>query len=223
MTRGIDLDRLTRVLDDSQTVERIRRYFADSPAGGRYTGRRFESLAGGGDRPETANRVTADDIVAVGMLGVTVPAEAAIQILEGRLGRELAVLLTEVPTGVALADDAAADLVADGSPADRAWWLLNRCEDVGWTIASKLLARKRPHLLPVYDRVVRCAVGRPDRYWTPLHAALRADRGALSHRLSELREAAGLDRGTSLIRTLDVALWMRHHCEHAPTGCPGLP
>jgi hypothetical protein len=101
-------------------------------------------------------------------------------------------------------------VVADGSPADQAWRLLLDLQDVGWVIAGKLLARKRPRLLPVYDRVVRCAVGRPPSFWLALHTALREDNAALYRQLLELRQAAGLPETVSALRVCDVAVWMNH-------------
>ncbi|MET7497789.1 DUF6308 family protein [Streptomyces sp900116325] len=204
---------------DPQAVVDLRRYFGIGlPSGGvPFTGSRFEHLAGGGDRPEVADRITAEDLVAVQTLSVTVPAPVALDILEGRLSATLSGLLHAIPGDTDMVD-AEADVVADGSPADRAWHLLRDQPDVGWVIAGKLLARKRPRLLPVYDRVVRCAVGRPPSFWLALHAALRADDRALHHQLLDLRQAAGLPETVSALRVCDVAVWMGHRAEgHA---CP---
>ncbi|MFE5561600.1 DUF6308 family protein [Streptomyces sp. NPDC056544] len=183
-----------------------------------YTGRRFEHLAGGGDRPDIADRITADDLVAVHTLSVTVPAPVALDILEGPLGARLSDLLRAVPRGIDMAH-AAATVLSHGSPADQAWHALLDQTDVGWVIAGKLLARKRPQLLPVYDKVVRCALGRPHpSYWLALHAALRADDHALHHQLLELRTAAGVAETVSALRVCDVVVWMGHRAEgHA---CP---
>ncbi|MFG2715305.1 DUF6308 family protein [Streptomyces goshikiensis] len=54
-----------------------------------FAGSRFEHLAGGGDRPEVADRITAEDLVAVQTLSVTVPGSVALDILEGPLGVRL--------------------------------------------------------------------------------------------------------------------------------------
>ena len=50
------------------------KYFADDPATGRarYAGAYFERLGGGGDRPEVAYQITAEDLLAVSMLSVPV-------------------------------------------------------------------------------------------------------------------------------------------------------
>ncbi|MGV4989029.1 DUF6308 family protein [Streptomyces sp. NRAIS4] len=42
--------------------------------------------------------------------------------------------------------------------------------------------------VPVYDRVVRCALGRPrPSFWLALHAALREDDGALHRQLGDCK------------------------------------
>jgi hypothetical protein len=45
---------------------------------------------------------------------------------------------------------------------------LEDAPDIGWVTAGKLLARKRPKLVPVYDGVVKCALGNPPKnhVWT---------------------------------------------------------
>ncbi|MBQ0850198.1 hypothetical protein J8N05_18545 [Streptomyces sp. BH-SS-21] len=211
--------RLRVLLGAERVVDDLRRYFGIGLPSGvvAFTGSRFEHLAGGGDRPEVADRVTAEDLVAVQTLSVTVPASVALDILEGPLGARLSGLLHAIPTDINMVD-ADADVVADDSPADQAWHLLRDQPDVGWVIAGKLLARKRPRLLPVYDRVVRCAVGRPSSFWLALHTALRENDVALHRQLLELRQVAGVPETVSVLRVCDVAVWMGHRAEgHA---CP---
>ncbi|PKR41628.1 DUF6308 family protein [Streptomyces sp. EAG2] len=212
-------ERLGFFVADPQAVVDLRRYFGLGvpPGGMPFTGSRFEHLAGGGDRPEVADRFTAEDLVAVQTLSVTVPAPVALDILEGPLGAQLSGLLHAIPRDINMVD-ADVDVVTDGSPADQAWHLLRGQPDVGWVIAGKLLARKRPRLLPVYDRVVRCAVGRPPSFWLALHAALREDGAVLHHQLLELRQVAGVPETVSALRICDVTVWMGHRAEgHA---CP---
>ncbi|MFJ8275638.1 DUF6308 family protein [Streptomyces sp. NPDC094154] len=73
-------------------------------------------------------------------------------------------------------------------------------------------------MLPVYGRVVRCAVGRPSSFWLSLHAALREDDAALHRQLLELRQAAELPETVSALRVCDVAVWMS-----TPSSGPRLP
>ncbi|WLQ53188.1 DUF6308 family protein [Streptomyces poriferorum] len=132
--------RLHAVLGGARVVHDLRRYFGIGlPQGaGVFTGGRFEHLAGGGDRRQVANRFTAEDLIAVQTLSVTVPAPVALDLLEGPLGTHLSELLRDIPSDTDLSD-ADALLVADGSSAHRAWCLLEDQYKVGWVIAGKLL------------------------------------------------------------------------------------
>jgi hypothetical protein len=177
-------------------------------------------LVGGGDRQAAANLVTADDLIAVQALSVRIPAKVALDLLEGDLGFRVSELLRGVPNGIDMVEAEAADL-AEGSPAHTAWHLLRDQPGIGWVTAGKLLARKRPRLLPVYDQVVRCTLGRPKSFWLDLHGALRADNRALHHELQALRQAAGLPATVSALRVCDVVLWMHHRTHHQQKDCLG--
>ncbi|MGA5324132.1 DUF6308 family protein [Streptomyces seoulensis] len=200
-------------------VGHLREYFGLD--GGRpYTGARFECLGGGGDRVGVADVVTAEDLVAVQMLSVRVPAEAALELLEGEPGRQLSELLRRIPADADMAEVDAAELDRD-SAADQAWGRLLRVKGIGWVTAGKLLARKRPRLLPVYDNVVKCLLGSPSHFWLPLHTALRADDNALHHTLLDLRKRAGVPDTVSALRVCDIVLWMAHRKDHRSSRCPG--
>ncbi len=71
------------------------------------------------------------------------------------------------------------------------------------------LSRKRPRLLPVYDAVVRAAVGAPRAFWSWLHRELHDDPG-LVEGTERLRAEAGAHELT-VLRTLDVVIWMRNY------------
>ncbi|WP_435218082.1 DUF6308 family protein [Streptomyces sp. bgisy034] len=202
MVSSADLSRLF--------LERLHALVADARA--------IVDLRGGGDRSEIADRITAEDLIAVQALSVTVPAPIALDILEGRLRTQLSGLLSAIPRDIEMVDTEA-DVLAEGSPADRARHLLCARYGVDSVIAGKLLARKRPRLLPVYDPVVRCALGRPrSSFWLALRAALRADDRSLHRQLLALRQVAGLPETVSALRVCDVAVWMGHRAEgHA---CP---
>ncbi|MGW5307263.1 DUF6308 family protein [Streptomyces griseoluteus] len=197
----------------------LRRYFGLED-GAAYTGARFEHLGGGGDRLGVADVVTAEDLVAVQMLSVTVPERVSLDLLEGDLGRQMSTLLRAIPRELDMADAEAGE-IERGSAAEWAWDLLAAQHGVAWVKAGKLLARKRPRLVPVYDRVVRCVLGSPSSFWLDLHRALRADGRALQHELLDLRERARIPRTVSALRVCDVVLWMAHHEDHRPFRCPG--
>ncbi|MBV2353524.1 hypothetical protein KUM39_03985 [Streptomyces sp. J2-1] len=210
--------RLHRLIGAEEAEKSLRSYFGIG--GEAYTGSWFESLAGGGDRADTANVVTAEDLIAVQTLSVTVPVRVAVDLLEGDLGRLMSEQLARIPVGVDMADAAAAEL-AEGSAAHTAWTLLRSRPEVGWVIAGKLMARKRPRLLPVYDNVVKCALGRPRDFWLGLHAALRAEDGALHRELTALGRRAGVPGDVSALRVCDVVVWTGHHERHRAKNCAG--
>lgn len=186
-------------------VGKVQRYFDPNR---KFTGRRFEFLGGGGDRPEVAHEFTGDDIVAVSMLSVAIPPEASIEILDTKK-RVLNELLREIPLDLPLWDAGDDVLDTKNSAAGQLWTALERITGVGWVTANKLLARKRPALLPVYDRVVNAALQPPRKaFWLSLRNSLQADGGVVVDRLGEIRDAADLSVTPSLLRVLDVAVWM---------------
>jgi hypothetical protein len=220
----ISLPDLLSLIDDARATEHLRSYFQpDRPAGAMptYSGSRFEFLAGGGDRPETADRITYDDLVAVTLLSVDVPGDVALKLLEGSLGPDISRHLEHIPTDVPISDPRAADLLGTASHASVAWDLLEEQHGMGWVIAGKLLARKRPRLVPVYDGVVQCAFGRPEGVWNWLVGLFTEDGGALEQHLLAAREKAGVSEQISPLRVLDVIVWMRHRPSHHRSGCSG--
>jgi hypothetical protein len=211
------IDIPNKLRDENVATGLVKAYFADDPATGRarYSGSYFERLGGGGDRPEVAYQITAEDLLAVSMLSVPVVGYYALHVLDYR-GREISGLLAQIPLGVNLADDEAERLIAEGGPAWELWKLLQdikpRREDrnrLGPVAAGKLLARKRPHLLPVYDSYVKEVLKRPrndQAWWGDLRCQLIKD-DALVRELEIVRARAGAGHLT-LLRTFDIMCWM---------------
>jgi hypothetical protein len=220
----LTVDQVLEILADPRSVPDLRLYFSiDTPPGSQvFSGRRFESLGLDSQQPPDYDRFTAADLLAVQCLSVTVPIEVALDLLEGGLGQEIGGLLSRIPADVCLGTEDARPLVQDGREADKAWHLLKAQDDVGWVSSGKLLARKRPHLIPVWDNVVRCAFGRPDGAWLRLDDLLRAREGMILRQLGEMHAKAEVPAEVSLIRILDVVFWMRHRMSHRPSRCPGL-
>lgn len=220
----LNLDYVLELVADPQGVQDLGAYFGVQalPGSPVFSGRRFGSLGLDDYRDHDPNRFTAADLLAVQCLSVTVPIEVAIDLLEGELGHQLGDLLGRVEIDIDLGTEASRALIGDGRAADQAWQLLRKQDDVGWVTAGKLLARKRPRLIPVWDNVVRCAFGRPRNAWLWLDGLLREQDGALRQLLATTRDAAGLSEQISLLRTLDVVFWMRHRNSHRPSRCPGL-
>jgi len=198
-------------LDDT-AVGLVERYFdgVDSRGAPLFTGSRFNTLGGGGDRPGAAHQFDESDVVAVSMLSVEIPGRAALELLDTR-SAELSELLAQIPVDAAL-ESCEIELISEGSPAWELWARVESIDGIGWVTANKLLARKRPKLLPVYDSVVQAAIQRGSKYfWKPLWNELHDDNGALAEELELIRgRAGGHAYDASLIRILDAAIWMRN-------------
>jgi hypothetical protein len=84
--------------------------------------------------------------------------------------------------------------------------------------AGKLLARKRPRLLPVYDSRIKKVLGRPhtdNKWWHDLHDHLVNDQGFVQE-LESVREMANAGH-MSVLRVFDVMCWMfSWEGEHGP-------
>jgi len=173
---------------------------------GNYTGRHFETYLDL-DHP---NEFTAKDFLAVKMLSVEIPARAAIWLLEE--GREsVTTVLSEIPSDVGIWDPGA-DL-SRGSKAWQLWDIVRALHDVGRTKTSKLLAAKRPLLVPIYDKYVAAALlGSPDAdLWEPMSSRFRESDDLRNQLEAALKAASNVPAGVSALRALDVIVWMRVH------------
>ena len=186
-------------LYDPATAARIlQRYYAgwdtDDFA---FTGSKFDAWRG-----NDPDRFTPDDLVAVTFLSVEVPPRAAYQLLDSE-AKEFSQLLIDLPQDVHL---------ASASEIGSGWWeLMAKLKDlpgVGATTASKLYARKRPHLRPIYDRVIEAYLGADKQQWEPLRQHLAEDKPNLWTDLETvISETDGVPR-ISPLRALDVICWM---------------
>jgi hypothetical protein len=196
------------ILTDPQSAADVATYLSS------YTGRFFEPLAAmaGPDRFE------ATDLVAVSCLSVNVPADTAGWLLVGEGGDRCGELLAamKVPVDATLRDH---DL-ARNEAATALWDLLMSHDNLGATTVSKLLAAKRPRLVPIYDSYVAGALlprdsGRRWQWWAPWRDLLLGS-GAdaiddalrhIRHEVSGARPELPIDVVTDL-RLMDIVIWM---------------
>lgn len=191
---GPNLKRAQTAIDD---------YYVRKP----FTGRYFDVFAD----HEHPNEITERDLLAVEMLSVQVPAEVAIWILgDGR--PQISSLLRKVDADVDIWNGR--DLLQEGGELWRLWDLLDtgswptekKNNGLGRTIKSKLLAAKRPRLVPILDKVVCDALPKPRVYWEAFCSALSTE----ENRLLVSVPTAQAPTGVSLLRRLDIVLWMAH-------------
>lgn len=190
---------------DDDAVALLQRYYGNTYLDdGCYTGAFFDSWAAR-NRMADADRFTADDLVAITFLSVDVDARAARELLVTRAARWTE-LLEAVGPDRDLVDET--DGLTPDAPLRLLETELRSIKDVGPTKATKLMARKRPRLVPIYDTVVTRVLNTVKVHRDPIREALRADGGALHTRLLTIRAAADLPDEISALRVLDVVTWM---------------
>lgn len=193
--------------DDSTAIAALRQYYGDPylDTGRCYVGAYFDSWTSSTDSIGPADEFTADDLIAVSFLSVTVTPLAAREILVTRADHYADLLAKIGPDH---------DLIDEDEPLSPSWpaWQLDtelrQLPGIGRTIASKLLARKRPRLLPIWDTVIAAVLGTRDQHLEPIRTALRHNDNELDQRLRRVRAEAGLPDQISALRTLDVITWM---------------
>lgn len=168
--------------------------------GSGFAGLTFDELA-----PNDSERWTPADLVAVALLDVNVSPVGVRKLLVDE-STSFNQLLQAIDCRLPLWSDddeavdtalaAAADLTRE----------LERIPGVGTTTSSKLLARKRPVLIPINDSVIRrvLSLKRDEDLPAVLRAALRTDGLLELVRSLSPTEASNI----SELRLLDVALWM---------------
>jgi hypothetical protein len=77
--------------------------------------------------------------------------------------------------------------------------------NIGNTVASKFLASKAPHSVPIWDRDVAALVDWPKEWWLSWFDAMQSL--PLRKKLQQLRNEVHREE-VSLLRIADVALWM---------------
>jgi Family of unknown function (DUF6308) len=184
----------------SRNADQVRQdlveYFADGKDG--FTGRWFEDFAAISD----PNRFEAADILAIEALSVAVPTNAAAALLITD-SEQYNSLLRQIPRERDLWMVRRLD-VNVGSPAEELHQALRKLRGIDWVVAGKLLAAKRPRLLPILDNEVNNYLKPPkELFWVSMHDEL-AD-SSRRQTISDVCDIAPLHVG--LLRRIDVALW----------------
>jgi hypothetical protein len=178
----------------------------------RYTGSWFDRLADS-DHPD---QITAQDIVAVSTLSVDIPPGTSIWLLSDGAA-QVSALLRQIPPEQAIWDPDA-DMTKDG-PAWQLWNLIRQSRwpqsaggnGMGTTKISKLMASKRPTLIPIHDSYIQDAVfgdRDPGNYWEPwtdLHRS--ADGTRLRQLADDVRKESGVGAHLSILRVIDIVVW----------------
>ncbi len=194
-----------------------------------YSGAMFDSYpadpASGAPAPPApapADQVTNSDLIALGMLGIRVTGYEALAITDHQ-HHEIQSLLAAIPADARIEDDASAGLLTRGGHAWKLWELLRDIKDrtkdarFGAVAAGKLMARKRPDLIPIEDSRIAAAFGRksPDRdedWWDDVRSAACCHQPAaggaiLWPYLTRIRDREHKGH-LPILRVLDIIGWM---------------
>ena len=190
----------------------VKEYYSTMPSGRqKYSGSQFEAIAA---RNPDLNSIDTADIVAVSMLSVDVPGPAALRLLSSHAAVTITQLLSLIPN-CDIIDADPAQLAPGVGAASELWRLLKTDptwgkDRIGKTTASKLMAVKRPKLIPVWDSNVEKATGLgTDDYWRQFQQVLLDDDKRIWHWLNDIRpQVPELPDDVSTLRLLDVILWM---------------
>lgn len=185
--------------DNDTATANLQRYFSLRADGGpAFTGSRFNSWGADND----PDLITADDVIAVQLLSMRPHWTTTWELLDGRKER-IEDLLRRVRADVDVWDAAAESAHDEAQPL---WGAIFEIPGAGRALTSKLLARKRPRLIPVWDSVVRAAVGAPKEPW----ACFRDWFGSEANRekLERILRDADVPVDVPLLRVFDIVIWM---------------
>lgn len=164
----------------------------------RYTGRWFEYFSARSD----PWHLDANDVAAATALSVPLDGRT-LQSLFEKADQFDAYLAKPPGPHAPIWDVHEADL-ADDAPLSQAYGVLTSVPGVGYVTASKLLACKRPHLVPIRDTVVETILGAGREWWAPWRRVMLDDE---LRDLVERLTPAQVPSHTSILRRVDVILW----------------
>ena len=196
-------ERLRSELFADDAADKIRRYLG-------YTGANFERY---GQYAED-NEIHGDDIIAVTMLSMSVTRTEKRGITPLRILQlesqtdQIHDLLQWIPKDRDLStiSDVEFDfLFGPHGYVRELFRLLSTDIGFGNVAAHKLLARKRPRLIPIRDSRAEQVLGRPTSWWASWWEVMKVRE--IVSRTEELRHEADCHR-FSLLRVADIVVWM---------------
>lgn len=172
------------------------------------------------------NKIGVEDVAFTSYLGMGIGGPKAkrgvvtpwgLEALAAR-GEEVSSLLTDIPADLQLheLDDADFRGESGAMAAARALWVLTSeaFHQNEWKIIStwKVLAGKRPHLIPVRDTDVFKALGSPpggwESWWESWWQALRLNPDLVERARSIHETSTAVPASPSVLRITDVVVWM---------------
>ena len=198
------VERLSRELSSKDAVQRLTGYSA-------YTGASFERYG----RPGSDIEITGDDLIAVTMLSMSVGRREKAGMSPSRLLRmedqseRIGDLLQWIPMNHDLcmvSEREFEQLFGVHGHVRSLFHLLANELELGNVAAHKILARKRPRLIPIRDSRAESVLGKPNGWWQSWWEAMKLEE--IVNQTDELRRKADCPQ-YSLLRTADIVVWMK--------------
>ena len=180
-----------------QATRWLAQYFS-ADAEQRYTGRWFEYFSARSD----PWHLDANDVAAATALSVPLDGQTLQKLFER--AEEFDAHLADAPGPQATIWEVDEVDLADDAPLSLAYGVLTSVRGISYVTASKLLACKRPHLVPIRDTVVESVLGAGREWWAPWRRVM------LDKELRDLVERltpSEVPPHTSILRRIDVILW----------------
>jgi hypothetical protein len=211
--------RLPEILEPGnreRAVKVLRGYFSTTGGVPDYTGSRFDDIGHVWNDPKYRNILTTSDLAALSTLSVPVTGKGSIGILAPGLQAEATTLLEQIPVNASIGTPDAYDLyLARDRPAWHLWHLVSSVTDFGPVSTSKLLARKRASLVPIYDKETAAAWDiSVEDMWRPMHEVLAANGGALISYAQQLAVEAEIPTHVAPLRVIDALVWKHQKDSH---------
>jgi hypothetical protein len=188
--------------NNAEQVRRdLDRYFGGQ-ADSLFTGRWFDHFSALGD----PNRFEASDVIAADALLVRheVPPEAVAKLLITQPD-QFNSLLREIPWAQDIWQMRRLDLDVGSRASDLHDLLRDSLPGVDWVTAGKLLAAKRPRLIPILDKEVQAYLQpRQGLFWVSMYDELSDS----SRRNTIAQVCEKVAPHVTLLRRIDAALWM---------------
>ena len=172
---------------------------------GLFTGSLWDPAIARRIGPAERNTIDVEDLYSPTLLSAAIRGSAGQAIIER--ADTIAGLLRAVDHDVTLWSADEAKVHEALGAADRLITELQTVSHVGPTRASKLVAAKRPHLVPIWDKQISQAIGAGRMSWQQYWAAWRR---AVSPAIDEIRSLAREVGHPNLppLRTVDIIIWM---------------
>jgi len=212
---AVNADWLNDEANRGDLQNHLNRYFGVNTTGRpMYTGQYFERFISLSDK----NHFTPFDVLAAESLSVVIPSEAAYRLVHDRVAEWLLHEARDDLASVASLVDCDESKLAEGKPLSNLYRHLRKYHDLGRVKASKLLAAKFPHIVPIRDSLVEQLLGWKNQkeWWLPMRQLAQS----VWATIEKLELPCGAPVVKSL-RKLDVVLWMEAKARDIKSGAEG--